>query len=241
MPGLTPGLTRAAMWTQPDFPKRAEKTGVLQLLTVSFAHMSEMARWCVEMSSQTFEVTNIPSITIRHPIDTQYMTDTLYIHSLFDTKTIKEHAFAPYQHMFPAIASRRRMKRAPRAKPISDKRAILNKKGFSRGKAPTAKRGGDDTSEKRDPPPLTSLPLLILTDGSMMLDAWEIATYCGLEPPPEEFRVMLDEKLAPLTRHLLYHYLLKHDNVMTGLMTEHNHVGFNTLWSLGNAHLHLPL
>ena len=36
--------------------------------------------------------------------------------------------------MFPAIASRRRMKRAPRAKPISDKRAILNKKGFSRGK-----------------------------------------------------------------------------------------------------------
>ena len=63
MPGLTNGLIRASMWTQPDFPKRAEKTGVSQLLTVSFAHMSEMARWSLEMTSQTFEVTNIqPSI-----------------------------------------------------------------------------------------------------------------------------------------------------------------------------------
>ena len=106
---------------------------------------------------------------------------------------------------------------------------------YSHFHIPTAKRGGDDNPDKRDPPPPTSLPLLILTDGSMLLDAWDIATHCGLETIPEEFRVLLEDKLAPLTRHLLYHYLLKHEHVMTGLMTEHNHIGFNTLWSLGNA------
>ena len=122
------------MWTQPDFPKRAEKTGVSQLLTVSFAHMSEMARWCVEMSSETFEVTN-NIISIRHIHTYHRLRHTLYTHTS-DTnhKTNQEHAFAPYQHMFPAIASRRRMRRAPRAKPVSEKRAILIKKGFSRGK-----------------------------------------------------------------------------------------------------------
>ena len=74
----------------------------------------------------------------------------------------------------------------------------------------------------------------------MLLDAWEIGSFCGLESPPEEFRVLMDEKLAPMTRHLLYHYLLKQENIMTGLMTEHNRLGFNTLWSLGRVLQYLP-
>jgi glutathione S-transferase len=81
----------------------------------------------------------------------------------------------------------------------------------------------------------TAVPILVLPDGRVLSDSWEIAEYSGLAPVQPTLKKILDEELGPLTRQLAYSFLLqpRNENVFEDMCTKGNHWFFNVLWSLG--------
>ena len=130
----------------------------------------------------------------------------------------EEHGYAPVQHILPILATRIGNKGE---KFISTSSAV----------APVDEREGDTKKVKG----LTSVPLLVLANGTMLLDSWEIATYAGLDPPSNEFKETLDTIVGPLARQLAYSFIFKksNENIFQGLCLEENHWFYKLLWFLG--------
>ena len=131
----------------------------------------------------------------------------------------KEYGYAPAQHVLPIIATRFGNKKGEKF--ISTSSAVT----------PVGARESDTKKAKG----LTSVPLLVLANGTLLLDSWEIATYAGLDPPTNEFKKTLDTIVGPLARQLAYSFILKksNENIFQGMCFEGNHWFYKLLWFLG--------
>ena len=147
-----------------------------QLVTISYSHYNEYARWCLELSKIPFD----------------------------------EHGFAPGQHILTSISVRV-------AK--NGSRNFSNSSSMSGGKASP-----------------TSLPVLVLENGTVLKDSWEIAEHCsGLSPIPNDLRELLDMKVGTSSRKYIYSVLLKplHSSTFTNMCIENRHWGWRILWHCG--------
>jgi hypothetical protein len=129
----------------------------------------------------------------------------------------EEHRFVPVQHIFAALAIR-----LPRSDHGQSKANKANK----------AKEGAvvaDDREKRTKRPSPTLTPVCVTPDGKLLNDSWEIASYAGFEPIADaSFKTLLDDKLGPLVRQLVYSYVLKPENysMWAGLCTD----GRSLLW-----------
>lgn len=75
----------------------------------------------------------------------------------------------------------------------------------------------------------------MLPSGDVISDSWDIATWAGLDPPDEEFKITLDTVVGPLSRQYAYSFFLKksNENIFAGLCLTSNHWFFKLMWWLG--------
>ena len=159
-----------------DFPSDAKRTGVAQLVTISYSHYNELARWSLERAGVAYE----------------------------------EHGYAPGQHTLPALSIR---------VPKSGARHLATSSSM--------------TGSKPSP---TSLPALVLPDGSVKKDSWEICASTSLAPIDEAaLQEVLDRELGVAARKLAYCILLKpeHAERFAAMCTEGRHWGWRLLWRCG--------
>ena len=141
-------------------------------------------------------------------------------------KSFTEHGYAPVQHILPLLATR-----------------IDYYKSQNKTNQPTPALSNDSETkqtEKKERPKTnnnkTSAPLLVLSDGSLLQNSWEIATWAGLEPPDnDDFKRTLAERVGPMSRQLFYSFVLKksNENVTDSIFLENNHWLWKIMWYLG--------
>lgn len=165
-----------AKLTQPNFGALVTTLQKPILLTISFSHYVEFARWSLQLMGKSFE----------------------------------EYGYAPVQHVFPILATRL--------------------KGKGQNTAPA-----DDKEKKPKMSSMTSAPALVLPNGELKSNSWDIATWAGLDPPEEALEYTLDTIVGPLSRHICYYYLLRksNENVIEGMFLQDNHLLWRLLWNLG--------
>jgi glutathione S-transferase len=123
--------------------------------------------------------------------------------------TFTEHGYAPGQHILPALSIR---------VPSSGARHLSTSSSM--------------TGSKPSP---TSLPALVLPDGTVLKDSWEIAASTALAPIPPALQEVLDRELGVAARKLAYCILLKpqHAGRFAQMCTEGRHWGWRLLWHCG--------
>jgi glutathione S-transferase len=122
----------------------------------------------------------------------------------------QEHGFAPGQHALAALSVR---------VASSGQRHFATSSSFNGPKASP-----------------TSMPLLVLPDGSVLKDSWEISASCSaLAPMEEATRELLDKELGTAARALVYTFLLQpqHSAAFTAMCTEGRHWAWRLGWHLG--------
>lgn len=156
-----------------DFPREAATSHRAQLVTISYSHYNELARWALDL----------------------------------DGRTYVEHGYAPGQHVLPALSVRV-------------------------GK--TEKHIASSSSMSGKPSP-TALPVLVLPDGKVLKDSWEVAASTRLAPIDPALRVVLDAELGVAARRLAYMHLLKPEHAarFATMCTEGRHWGWRLLWHCG--------
>lgn len=159
-----------------DFPSTAAKAGRPQLVTISYSHYNELARWSLELDGADFD----------------------------------EHGYAPGQHVLPALSVR---------VPKSSGKHLATSSSMSGKPSPTA------------------LPVLVLPDGSVHKDSWEIAAATSLAPVDPALREVLDMQLGVAARKLAYMVLLKPEHAarFTTMCTEGRHWLWRCFWHLGGG------
>lgn len=121
-----------------------------------------------------------------------------------------EHGFAPGQHVLPTLSVR------------------VAKNG-SRNFSKSSVMVGTKASP-------TAVPTLVLVDGSVLNDSWEIAEkLSGLAPMSLELKEILDKELGTKARKYVYSVLLKpqHAATFTRMVTEGRHWAWTYLWFCG--------
>lgn len=83
----------------------------------------------------------------------------------------------------------------------------------------------------------TSIPLLALPSGEVLLDSWQIVNFASKTRPnlgvvPDSLRALLDKELGPLTRQSCYAVLLKEENyaAWSGLVTHNTSLLWRLAW-----------
>ena len=102
--------------------------------------------------------------------------------------SFEEHGYAPVQHVLPTLATR--IGKSKDQNVINKSSAVVELKPKLDGK----KKRKDGSHG------LTSLPLLVLPDGNILADSWEISKWActqgGLETSPEKLCKVLDEEVG---------------------------------------------
>jgi len=130
----------------------------------------------------------------------------------------EESAYAPIQHVLPALSVRVGKTRADNVPMTSQKVETV----------------GEEASSAK--PSMTALPLLVLPDGRVLKDSWDVsnwaATTAGLQPAPASLVKILDEEVGPLARQLVYSYVLakRNENIFEGMCTEGAHWFWRFMW-----------
>eukprot|EP01035_Chromulina_nebulosa_P027583 gene27583-36296_t len=123
----------------------------------------------------------------------------------------EEHGYAPGQHVLPVLSVR-----------VGNR----NKKHLSSSSRIVPVQSPEDEScerllakdevvekERKAKAGATAVPIAILPNGDVLRDSWEIAEYPGiLAPVHPELKTLLDKEIGPLSRHLVYAFLLKDVN-----------------------------
>lgn len=158
-----------------DFRKIAQQKGIPQLVTISFSHYVELARWSLEYANIPFE----------------------------------EHGYAPGQHILPALSVR-----IPKS-----------------GEKQMAESANGDSPK----PSPTGVPVMIMSDGSVLRDSWDIAATTSLAPIDHDLKLLLDKEVGPLTRKIVYFHLLKPKTVkiFSAMCTDGRHWFWRLLWFCG--------
>ena len=134
-----------------------------------------------------------------------------------------EHGYAPVQHVLPTLATRIGQTKDQNVANTSSTVTQLSR---------TKKDGSEGMS---------SLPLLVLPDGNILSDSWEISQWAckqgGIETAPEKLCKVLDEQVGVGVRQLIYFYMLKkeNENVMLGMSTDGSHWFWRSLFYVGNV------
>jgi len=145
-------------------------------------------------------------------------------------KSFKEYGYAPVQHILPLLATR----------------LDNNNNNKTQQSIPTISSSSNDDASKEavSKSSKTSAPLLVLSDGNILQNSWEIATWAGLEPPDsDDFKRTLNEKVGPLSRQLFYSFILRrsNENVVQGMFLENNHWLWKLMWYLGFKNIILSM
>ena len=94
--------------------------------------------------------------------------------------------------------------------------------------------------QKRPGGSATAVPACCMPDGSVLLDSWSIVEFAGdtanVAAVPDDFKLLLDTRLAPLTRQLTYHILIgteKNHDVWHSLVASEGGLGWKAAWWAG--------
>jgi glutathione S-transferase len=110
----------------------------------------------------------------------------------------KESGYAPVAHILPALKVRMFSKNGLQ---LSSSARMIQPGTTFKNENQKNKKGS------------TALPLLVLPNGEVLKDSWEIAKYSGLNQKlGSDFQNLLDEDIGPLSRQLAYFYMLKKSN-----------------------------
>ena len=130
------------------------------------------------------------------------------------------HGYAPGQHLLPVLA--------------------LRKGGSSQHLASSShvqpvQKESSSVSAKEEGGGATSVPVLVMPDGRVLTDSWEIVKECRMSPIDASIQSSFDTELGPLTRQLAYSYLLKpaNANVWKGLCTDGYSATWRCVWGFG--------
>lgn len=128
----------------------------------------------------------------------------------------KESGYAPIAHILPALKVR-----------------MFGNNGIQLSNSNRMIQPGTEfkSEKQKNKKGATSLPLLVLPNGEVLKDSWEIAKHTGLKQEMGlNFQKLLDEDIGPLSRQLAYYYMLKksNSNVMNQIFT--NRTGW--LWTI---------
>lgn len=117
-----------------------------------------------------------------------------------DGARYEEHAFAPFQHVLPVLSVR-----------VAGERNHLSDSSYVRPVLKDTQYSAEkDKPEQRR---ATAVPLLVLNNGLVLKDSWQIASNSSvLLPISQELKSLLDEELGPLSRQFAYHFLLSKRN-----------------------------
>ena len=136
-----------------------------------------------------------------------------------------ESAYAPVQHVLPALSVRVGKTKEDNVPMTTTKVEVVRKES-----AP----GPEEPSTLK--PSMTALPLLVLPDGRVLKDSWDVSTWAatraGLAPAPPALIKLLDEEVGPLSRQLVYSYVLaaRNENVFEAMCTENTHWFWRFVW-----------
>ena len=135
--------------------------------------------------------------------------------------------FAPGQHLLPVLA----LRKGGKTKYVASSSHVQPVKNPSISIPVTV----DDNKAKDEGDGSTSVPVLVLPDGKVLLDSWAIVKESGLPAIDEATKKIYDEQLGPLARQFTYHYLLKpsNSNIWNGMCTEGYSWTWRTVWRLG--------
>jgi hypothetical protein len=135
------------------------------------------------------------------------------------------HGYAPGQHILPVLALRKGgnheyLSSSSHVQPVRTVSSSDPADGM-----PAEKEGGG----------ATSVPVLVMADGRVLTDSWEILKECGTSPIDAGIQSNYDKELGPLTRQLAYSYLLKPTNadVWKGLCTDGYSATWRCVWGFG--------
>lgn len=131
-------------------------------------------------------------------------------------KSVVEHAYAPGQHVLPAMRIRlfgengkKNFSSSSRMIGTKEREAIENAGGVDKLSEEERKKYRKRDASAR----ATAVPVAALPNGDVLLDSWEIAEYSGLRKAPEELKRLLDDELGPQARQAAYSIILKKDNI----------------------------
>ncbi len=139
------------------------------------------------------------------------------------------HGYAPGQHILPVLALRKggNSQHLPSSSHVQPVNVVpaSDKTGAASGGMPAKEEGGGSTS----------VPVLVMPDGRVLRDSWEIVMECGLPPIDSVVQLIYDRELGPLTRQIAYSFLLKptNANVWEGLCTGGYDATWRCIWGSG--------
>lgn len=117
-----------------------------------------------------------------------------------------EYDYAPMQHILPVLSARV----GGREKHLSRSSRIERPQDESDETEPLV---GDSAHSDKTVGAPTAVPLLVLPNGGVLTDSWQIGAAAGLAPIEDAALLALyDEQLGPLSRQWAYHHLLKPSN-----------------------------
>jgi hypothetical protein len=136
------------------------------------------------------------------------------------------HGLAPGEHLFPVLA----LRKGGDTNYISSSSHVQPVKGRS---APDPAKGQSSAKEAGNGS--TAVPILVMPDRRVLTDSWDIVKESKLPPIDDDIKSVYDEELGPLTRQLVYHYLLSpaHCEIWNGLCTEGYSLIWRTVWNFG--------
>lgn len=135
-----------------------------------------------------------------------------------------EHAYVPGQHILPVLAARV----CGEALLLSDSSYVTPVGDRKKGVEDTSKEAKRAKSSRS-----TAVPLAIIPNSKEALaDSWSIAKYSGLAPIENDFKILLDTKLGPLSRQLAYSYILKQKSWFSELCSVNQPWWWRMLWGL---------
>ena len=135
-----------------------------------------------------------------------------------------EHAYVPGQHILPVLAAR-----------VCGEAALLSDSSYVKPVGDRKKADEDPSKEAKraNSSRSTAVPLAIIPNSKEALaDSWSIAKYSGLAAIDDDFKILLDTKLGPLSRQLAYAYILKQKSWFSELCSENQPWWWRMLWNL---------
>jgi glutathione S-transferase len=154
----------------------------------------------------------------------------------------REHAYAPGQHVLPAI--RVRLGGPSGEKHLSESSRVTSIKECKIRDQASAENGEIDEktrkyqSNREKSTRATAVPVAILPNGQVLTDSWSIAEYAQSHLSttclPPDFKKFLDEEIGPLTRQAAYSIVLKEKNmsIFHELCTINRNWFWRTFWFL---------
>ena len=120
----------------------------------------------------------------------------------------EEHGFAPGQHVLPVLS----LRVGGEKKYLSDSSYVrpVRKIGVVTSNNADPKKSNQNSSKGR----ATAVPVCVMPDGKVLTDSWAILNHSkSLAAVTPSLRELLDNDLGPLTRQLIYHYILQDRNL----------------------------